>query len=208
MNLTSITWLGHSCFKIENSGYAIVIDPYTEVTGYSEFKTDANEVLCSHGHGDHNYVTAVNIAPANVKSPFTVTKIASFHDDSKGGARGDNLIHLLETGDGLRLAHFGDLGHIPEEETLRALEGLDAVFIPVGGFFTIDSGTAKVIVDILKPRVVFPMHYRLGELGYPVISELSDFLSLCDNIRKYSGNSLELSKETKPQTAVLKYVPS
>ena len=25
-----ITWFGHSCFKIEKDGYAIVVDPYTK----------------------------------------------------------------------------------------------------------------------------------------------------------------------------------
>ena len=28
-----ITWFGHSCFKIEKDGYAIVVDPYTKGRG-------------------------------------------------------------------------------------------------------------------------------------------------------------------------------
>ena len=41
-----ITWFGHSCFKIENDGYAIVVDPYTKgsVPGLAALDTEANKV--------------------------------------------------------------------------------------------------------------------------------------------------------------------
>ena len=29
-----ITWLGHSCFRLESAGYGLVIDPYRVVAGY------------------------------------------------------------------------------------------------------------------------------------------------------------------------------
>ena len=28
-----ITWLGHSCFRLESEGYGLVIDPYRVVAG-------------------------------------------------------------------------------------------------------------------------------------------------------------------------------
>ena len=28
-----ITWLGHSCFRLESAGYGLVIDPYRVVAG-------------------------------------------------------------------------------------------------------------------------------------------------------------------------------
>lgn len=30
-----ITWIGHSCFKIEKDGFSIVFDPYQEKQGLS-----------------------------------------------------------------------------------------------------------------------------------------------------------------------------
>ena len=41
-----ITWFGHSCFKIENDGYAIVVDPYTKgsIPGLAALDTEANKV--------------------------------------------------------------------------------------------------------------------------------------------------------------------
>ena len=33
-----ITWFGHSCFKIENDGYAIVVDPYEQKVVYRDWQ--------------------------------------------------------------------------------------------------------------------------------------------------------------------------
>ena len=45
-----ITWLGHSCFKVETKGYVIVLDPYEDgsVPGCLPVREEADEVLCSH----------------------------------------------------------------------------------------------------------------------------------------------------------------
>ena len=47
-----ITWLGHSCFKVETRGYVIVLDPYEDgsVPGCEAVRETADEVLCSHEH--------------------------------------------------------------------------------------------------------------------------------------------------------------
>ena len=41
------------------------------------------------------------------------------------------------------MAHLGDLGCELEPEQLEALKGLDALMIPVGGFYTIDAKQAR-----------------------------------------------------------------
>ena len=65
-----IIWLGHACFALESGGYRVVLDPYT-MDSYPPLHTDADEVFCSHGHADHNYVKAVRLSTGK-KSPFTV----------------------------------------------------------------------------------------------------------------------------------------
>ena len=54
------------------------------------------------------------------------------------------------------------------------------------------------------------MHYRGPSFGYDVITTLEDYLALCgegDNVVRYPGSSLELTKDTPAQTAVLTYQP-
>lgn len=173
-----IQWLGHACFAVESEGWRIVLDPY-EVEGYPALHTEGDEVLCSHGHHDHNHVAAVTLRGSGRQSPFTVERVATFHDEVQGAKRGANTIHILSA-EGLRVTHFGDLGHWPTEEQFARLRGCDAVLIPVGGFYTIDAAMAKRICDELKPRVIVPMHYRDGERGLRVVAPVEEFLSLCE----------------------------
>ena len=49
-----ITWLGHSCFRLESAGYGLVIDPYRVVAGYPPLRVEANAVYISHHHFDHD----------------------------------------------------------------------------------------------------------------------------------------------------------
>ncbi len=202
----TITWLGHSCFQVESQGYTIILDPYEDgsVRGLGPLRATANEVLCSHGHGDHNAAGVINVEKGGV-SPFTVTVLDTYHDDVKGAKRGPNKIHILDDGT-FRVAHMGDLGCELTEEQKTALAGVDVMLIPVGGFFTIDAKQAKAVADAVKPRIVVPMHYRSEEFGYEVLAPLNDYTSLCDDVAVYDTNVLTLTKETPVQTAVLRYM--
>lgn len=204
MGSLQIIWHGHACFSVCCRDYTIVLDPYQDgsVPGFPPLRLEADCVLCSHGHHDHNAAENVKLRPGRV-SPFAVTDLPTFHDDRGGALRGKNTVRILEAG-GLRLAHFGDLGDpdlTPEQEA--ALQNLDAALIPVGGFFTIGPREAADLVRRLRPRVVIPMHYKLGDAGLPMIAELSDFLKLAENVVRYPVPELTLDKNTPPQTAVL-----
>lgn len=203
-----ISWLGHSCFKLESAGYSIVLDPYADgyVPGLSPLRVTANRVLCSHRHEDHANVGAVKLAGKDAPCPFLIRTVSCPHDDAGGAKRGMNLIHLLESG-GLKIAHFGDIGCGLDESQLAEIGRPDAAMIPVGGYYTIGATEAKALADQLGARVVIPMHYRSSSFGFPNIGELSAFTALCGDVFEYNGNSIELDENTASQTAVLRYIP-
>lgn len=203
--IMKITWLGHSCFKVETRGYAVVIDPYEDgyVPGLKPLRETANHVLCSHKHGDHNYRAAVRVVE-NGPSPFRITAVLTYHDDRQGELRGSNTIHILDDGS-LRVAHLGDLGCELSDEQAGLLTGLDAVMIPVGGCYTIDARQAKDLVDRIRPKVVIPMHYRGERFGFDVLADVGAFTDLCDVVVEYPDCFLELTEETEPHTAVLRW---
>ncbi len=203
-----ITWRGHACFQLTYEDYSIVIDPYKDgsVAGLAPLRLRANQVLCSHGHDDHNYCAAVRIVGASAPSPFSVTRIATFHDDAQGEKRGQNTIHLFEVG-GMRIAHFGDLGCELTSEQAAALSGLDAAMIPVGGYYTIDARQAQALVRAISPKVVLPMHYRGEKMGLDVLGTLEEFTRGMDNVIYYADNTLLLHPGIEPQTAILRYKP-
>lgn len=202
-----LTWFGHSCWKIEEGGYSVVIDPFApgSVPGVPAVDTTADAVYCSHDHGDHNYVQGVRIV-AGGAHPFRVKTVAAWHDDQEGTLRGYNTIHVIDVDD-LRLVHLGDLGHLLTEEQLSQIGSADVVMVPVGGFFTIDAATAKQTVDQLKAGVVLPMHYRGEGFGYDVIAPVEDFLALYGDraVKRYDTNTLEITGDTPAQVAVLRF---
>ncbi|MFC2034117.1 MBL fold metallo-hydrolase [Chloroflexota bacterium] len=40
--------------------------------------------------------------------------------------------------------------------------------MPTGGYYTIDARGATQLCDKLKPRVIFPMHYRTDKYNGPL----------------------------------------
>ena len=179
-----LIWNGHSCFTLATEAGTLVIDPYEDgsVPGLSPLHLEADAVYCSHEHRDHGNRAAVALSgkPCAVE----VEELATWHDEVQGAKRGPNTMRIFSA-EGLRVAHLGDLGCGLTPEQAEALSGLDALLIPVGGFYTIDAGQAKAVVDQLKPRVVVPMHYRGKDFGYEVIGPVEDSpYKLNDNYRK------------------------
>lgn len=192
-----LTWLGHACFLLEQNGYRIVTDPYTGVEGYPELRVSAHRVFCSHQHFDHNAVEQVALLPAG-DCPFTVREIHSFHDDRGGALRGENTIRVFEAG-GISVAHLGDLGHQLSREQLDSIGSVDAVLVPVGGFYTLGAADAKRVCEALAPGWIIPMHYRHTPYGLPNVGGVEDFLSLWEpeDVHPADGASLTLPLPAK-----------
>ncbi len=180
-----ITWIGHSCFKIEKDGFTIITDPYEDasVPGLENIREFANMVLKSHDHHDHNAAYNVKVVRCDAPAP-KVTVIDTYHDDVKGAKRGKNRIHIIEF-EGEKAAHFGDIGCdiTPYEE--EQLKGLDIVMIPVGGYYTIDAKKALDIINRINPKIVIPMHFRDDKEGFGF-----DVISTADEFVKESGRKL------------------
>lgn len=198
-----ITWIGHSCFRVEKDGYAVVIDPYEDgsVPGLKPVREKADLVLCSHEHGDHNARHLVKMT-CNGTSPFRITELSTFHDDAKGTQRGKNTMFLLDDGE-TKLAHLGDLGCEPKPEQLEMLKGLDCLLIPVGGFYTIDAEQAAALVEKIKPRMVIPMHYRSGRFGFSVIGTVDAFSKLVGDVATVPASEIDTSLKLPAQVVIL-----
>lgn len=191
-----LTWLGHSCFLLEQDGYRIVTDPYTGVEGYPPLSVSAHAVYCSHHHFDHDAVDCVAPLPP-VPNPFAAREVETCHDEQGGALRGPNTVRVFTAG-GVSVAHLGDLGQQLTAEQLAAIGTVDAVLVPVGGVYTVDAAGAKAVCDSLRPRCVIPMHYHHAPYGLPNVAGVEDFLVLWpeEAIHRLSGPSFEVTAET------------
>jgi L-ascorbate metabolism protein UlaG (beta-lactamase superfamily) len=172
-----ITWKGQSCFQLTSSqgkdGHVnIVIDPFDEAeTGLRIPKLEADILLVTHQHKDHNNTKAVSGSPFLVEGPgeyevkeVFVQGILSFHDSSQGKEKGNNTIYVIEAED-LRICHLGDLGQKElTSEQVEQIGDIDILMVPVGGNFTIDSKEAVKIMSQIEPSIIIPMHYAIPKL--------------------------------------------
>ncbi|MCL1811822.1 MAG: MBL fold metallo-hydrolase [Methanomassiliicoccaceae archaeon] len=195
-----IRWHGHACFEFISDENSIITDPHDgKSIGIKPPVSNANIVLISHDHFDHNaskiiknehIVLLSKNGKHNVRG-IGVEGFSTFHDESNGSLRGENTIYKF-TVDGISICHCGDLGDIPSEETLEALKNVDIIFVPTGEIYTLSIPKVIKFLDIIKPKIIVPMHYMVGGLSMH-LKALDEYL---DNVSKetvlYVGNEVEL----------------
>ena len=171
-----ILWKGHACFSItaqfgKQEQVRLVIDPFDASLGLNVPSLEADIVLSTHDHYDHNNIKAVRGDPFVVAGPgeyeikgVTIRGIPSFHDEKQGAERGTNTIYLIEA-EGMRLCHLGDFGQAElTPDQVSKIGNVDILFVPVGGVYTIGAKAAANIVHEVEPRIVVPMHYMVPKL--------------------------------------------
>jgi L-ascorbate metabolism protein UlaG (beta-lactamase superfamily) len=66
--------------------------------------------------------------------------------------------------EGKKVYHAGDTGLTADMELLGKYDEIDVALIPIGGNFTMDIDDAVIAVELIKPKVVIPMHYKTWPL--------------------------------------------
>lgn len=168
-----IKWLGHSCFLLTSqNGTKVVTDPFNEKVGYKVPNENAHIVTTSHQHYDHNYVSAIKEVNVHLDKPgrysekgIDIVGIPTKHDEANGSKRGDNVVFKFAI-DGLNICHCGDLGHVLNAEHVESIGTVDVLLVPVGGVYTVDAQDAHKIVELLKPVLTIPMHFKTKPLSF------------------------------------------
>lgn len=199
-----IRWHGHACFEISNEK-AIVTDPHDgKSIGIAPPRVKADAIFVSHDHFDHNSVKSIDGSPKVYKNPgkarfgdIKIRGILSYHDEAVGAKRGENIIFKWNMED-MDFCHLGDLGHLLDEKAIKKIGKVDILFIPVGSVFTIDGTGAWQITKSISPKVVIPMHYRVGGLSLS-IQGVEPFLGHLESVRKV-GNAIDFDIEDLPET--------
>jgi L-ascorbate metabolism protein UlaG (beta-lactamase superfamily) len=204
----SVEWYGQSAFRLSAAeAQTVFIDPFGDLSAMAgrgmQFDypaiagVQADLLLVTHEHADHNAVEAIAGDPVvlrstagRLESPLgEVVAVASEHDDQAGTARGPNTIFSFELA-GVKVCHFGDFGQSAlREEQAQAIGAVDLLILPVGGGPTLDGAGAAAIVERLHPRWVVPMHYRTPRIGF--LETADAFLELCADVHRLQGPVFE-----------------
>ncbi len=165
-----ITWYGRSCFRLRGRGASVVTDPFSPEMGYRLPRMSASLVTVSNDDEEHNYTRIVRDRPYLIQGPgeyevggLFVIGVRTYPEDKRGAENGKNTAYLIEFEE-IAICHLGDLGHLPTQEQIEELDGIDILMIPVGGRDVLTSARAAEVVSMLEPRLVIPMRYRIPDM--------------------------------------------
>lgn len=175
-----IEWLGHDSFRLTGEK-KVYIDPW-KITNAAH---DADVVLITHDHFDHFVLedldkvrndktlvvapemlrgkiegNVVIVAPGDAVSchdvPVEVVKAYNLHPDRQNfhPAKYGGVGYIV-TLNGKRIYHTGDTDPIPEMKNVKC----DIMLVPVSGTYVCTPDEAAQVVEMVKPKLVIPMHW-------------------------------------------------
>ncbi len=198
--MSTITWLGHAAFRLEDKGAAVLVDPFfTDPAMAARAEQGGVDlVLVTHDHSDHTGDAAgicrrtgarlgamVETAARLQKAGAPADRISAFNMGGTlrcGGIAATMIpaFHSSETAspvgyiivmpDGLTVYHAGDTCVFSGMALWGKLFSIDVALLPIGGHYTMDAAQAAMACGLLKCRAVIPMHWGT----FPVIAQSPD----------------------------------
>lgn len=169
----------HSSIRIGN----IYIDPF----GINEGYNDARFIFITHSHYDHYSVEDIKkviseesifICPKDVgeeiKKTFSNKVIVvepnklydcedisfitfpSYNINKKFHLKSSNWVGYVIEVSGVKYAILGDSDLTEEVKSIKC----DVLFVPIGGIYTMNCIEAGELTNIIKPKIVVPVHYN------------------------------------------------
>ena len=205
--------IGHASFVMSWNGKMIYNDPTNGAAAYASFPR-ADLILVSHNHGDHYDINTLNavrgvggviVVPQGIynSSAFaslrpnaiplqygqstniinlTVEAVPAYNGNHPYGT---NNAYVITLG-GKRIFTSGDCGDGME---IRAVTNIDVAFLCMNIPFTTNALGATNIIRAMRPKVVYPYHYRdqSGTMTNPPVFKqwLGTDLSIEVRLRKW-----------------------
>ena len=171
-----ITFLGGESFKVSFGDTTLAFNPISKDSKLATAKFGADIVLSSLNHPDMNGVDQVSFGE---KKAFAITSpgeyevkgvfIKGFGSESHyDGAKVSsekriNTIYAVSL-EGMNICFLGalDQTELPKEAD-EGIDGVDILFVPIGGNGVLDPAKAYKLAVSLEPKLIIPMHY--GDIG-------------------------------------------
>ncbi len=178
----TITYLGHSTFRIETPGGVSIA---TDYNGWFSPSTPPTVATMNKAHSSH-YTLAPDPAIKNVLHGWGENGMPARHDlvvgdtyirnvttDIRAGGAMEhdgNSIFIFEVAD-LCIGHLGHLHHELDDSHYRQIGRLDVLMVPVDGGLTMGAESMSRVVSRLRASLILPMHRR----GPPIDAFLDMF---------------------------------
>lgn len=157
----TIEWFGATCVRLVTSEATVVIDPLSPTSGLKVPRLNADLILTTSKEPSP---ASVGGNPFIIDEPgeYEVKKIFIYGIPTVNGNEA-SVLYLLEA-EGVSFGHLGNIGHQLTNGELERFEGVDVLFIPVGGHGVLDAKAAGIVISAIEPRIVIPMQHKLPGL--------------------------------------------
>jgi len=156
-----INWYGQSCFKIQDKDTNVLINPYsprraglrgpnfkstvlilTDPQDLGAAKKDASKSFLIHGPGE-----------------YETQGIFVYGVDFK---RKDKhlTVYQIEM-EGIKFGVLGEINDNLTNEELEYLDGIDVLFVPMGGDGFLTTKKARETINAVEPKIIIPCCYHI-----------------------------------------------
>ena len=162
-----ISYLGGEFVKVQFGDTVLAFNPISKDSSLKASKFGADVVLSSLNHPDMNGIDQISFGD---KKPFAITgpgeyevkgvfikglpSISKYDKEQR-----INTIYSVAL-EGMNICFLGALGQgeLPKEAE-EAIDGIDILFVPIGGDGVLDAAQAYKLAVSLGPKIVIPIHY-------------------------------------------------
>lgn len=157
-----ITWYGQSCFKLQNKTQTVLIDPYSpKKYGLRGPNLKARLILLTNSEDKKKAQKDLK------KECFLISSPGEYEIENifiQGIYFNNKLtVYRLEM-DGIRFGILAEIDDLLSNDALNNLDGIDVLFVPVGGGEIIDSKKAIEIINSLEPKLAIPCCFKIKGL--------------------------------------------
>lgn len=208
-----VQYLGHSAWVwIGPAGTRVVIDPYHDIHPKWDWRwflnpfppVEADIVLVTHDHFDHNAVERIPGGPAVIRAAESVHRsefvISGFEDRHASPDDMPNTIFVVEVC-GVRFCHLGDNRADLPQDTVAAVGRVDVLFVPVdGSSHLLRFWEVNHLIEALSPRVVVPIHYLISGMTDPASTLLppDEWLKTRPFVRRLETDTMHFNSDVLP----------
>src|SRR3989344_842534 len=166
-----ITYHGADFFKVSFGNITIAVNPISKDSKLKSTKFGSDITLVSLNSPEHN---GRDITSRGDKESFLIEGpgeyevsgvfVKGFMSKSNyGGQERINTIYKVSL-EGINLCFLGALGDKDlSADTKEAIDGIDILFVPVGGLGVLEPSAAHKLAVQFEPKIIIPSHY--GEVG-------------------------------------------
>src|SRR3989338_1767244 len=162
-----ITYHGVDFFKVSFGDTTIAVNPISKDSKLKSTRFGSDITLISLNSLEHN---GADVTSRGEKESFLINGPGEYEvsgvfikgllsKSNYGGEERVNTIYMVSL-EGINLCFMGALGDAKlSNEVKEAMDGIDILFVPIGGDGVLDPAVAHKIAVQFEPKLIIPSHY-------------------------------------------------